>query len=142
MLFRIVATLRAESFHDFREYTDGASAIQSEQYKRFEAACGTPDRERLDSPAFASVPDVRDAVESGQDTLTAARHGAAGGGAEREALDRAMASLEDSHQRWKSAHRGLAVRMLGDAMGSGHTAGVPYLQRCLSNRLFSGLEAS
>ena len=41
-LFRIVATMRYEAFHTFREFTDGASAIQSEQYKRFEGLCGLP----------------------------------------------------------------------------------------------------
>ena len=37
-LFRMVATMRYDAFHTFREFTQGASAIQSEQYKRFEAA--------------------------------------------------------------------------------------------------------
>ncbi len=41
-LFRLVATMRYEAFHTFREFTDGASAIQSEQYKRFEGLCGLP----------------------------------------------------------------------------------------------------
>ena len=58
-LFRMVATMRYEAFHTFREFTDGASAIQSEQYKRFEGLCGLPPTERLDSPAFESVPGGR-----------------------------------------------------------------------------------
>ena len=47
LLFRVVATMRAAAFHAFREFTQGASAIQSEAYKRFEIACGRPLAERL-----------------------------------------------------------------------------------------------
>ncbi|GEL23993.1 hypothetical protein PSU4_29470 [Pseudonocardia sulfidoxydans NBRC 16205] len=146
MLFRLVATLRVDAFLDFREHTEGASAIQSEQYKRFEAACARPGSARLNSAAFANVPRVRAAVEAGEDTLSAARLEAvpdtALGATERRALDRVLGRLESAHQRWKAAHHGLAVRMLGDAPGSGYTAGVPYLHACLSNRLFGDLAAS
>ena len=75
-LFRIVATMRPEAFHTFREFTDGASAIQSEQYKRFEGLCGLPPTERMGSPAFESVPAVSAEVGEGQDTMTDA-YGAA-----------------------------------------------------------------
>ncbi|RTL66784.1 MAG: hypothetical protein EKK42_15435 [Pseudonocardiaceae bacterium] len=139
MLFRLVATLRAEAFHDFREHTEGASAIQSEQYKRFEAACARPSAARLGSPAFGNVPRIRSAVEAGVDTLTDARAAVSGAGTGTfgcGAFDAALGRLEAAHQRWKAAHHGLAVRMLGDAPGSGYTAGVPYLRACLSNRLF------
>jgi tryptophan 2,3-dioxygenase len=51
------------------------------------------------------------------------------------ALDDAVADLEQAHQRWKTAHLGLATRVLGDAAGSGYTAGVPYLAACRENRL-------
>jgi tryptophan 2,3-dioxygenase len=51
-------------------------------------------------------------------------------------LDAAVVELERRHQRWKTTHFRLAARMLGDAAGSGYTAGVPYLRQCLENRLF------
>ena len=35
----------------------------------------------------------------------------------------------------RGAGRGIA-RMLGEAHGSGYTEGVPYLRKCLDNRLF------
>jgi len=63
MLFRLVATMRPDHFHAFREFTQGASAIQSEQYKRFEHLCGLPPGTRLRSPAFESVPRVRAEVD-------------------------------------------------------------------------------
>lgn len=140
-LFRIVATMRAEQFSGFRQYTQGASAIQSEQYKRFESLCGVPTAPRMRSGAFTSVPAVRAEMErAGHDTVTEAYLDLRDeGGSDRTQWNRlgaALGRLEDVHQRWKSAHRGLAVRMLGDAHGTGYTDGVPYLTECLGNRLF------
>ncbi len=146
-LFRTVATMRAEHFSAFRHYTQGASAIQSEQYKRFESLCGVPPDPRLHSAAFTSVPAVRaEARAASHDTVTRAyldlRRGGGPDRAEWDRLDSALGRLEGRHQRWKSAHRGLAARMLGDAHGSGYTDGVPYLTGVLENRLFWQLPAS
>lgn len=144
-LFRVVATMRAEQFSAFRQYTQGASAIQSDQYKRFESLCGVPPVPRLQSSAFTSVPAVRAEVEDpGHDTVTRAyldlRNEGRFDRARWNRLDTAISRLESGHQRWKSAHRGLAARMLGDAHGSGYTDGVPYLTECLGNRLFWQLD--
>ncbi|MFF1408588.1 tryptophan 2,3-dioxygenase family protein [Streptomyces sp. NPDC058289] len=146
-LFRVVATMRAEQFSAFRQYTQGASAIQSEQYKRFESLCDVPAVPRLESSAFTSVPAVRAEVEDpGHDTVTRAyldlRKEGRFDRAQWNRLDMAISRLERGHQRWKSAHRGLAARMLGDAHGSGYTDGVPYLTECLENRLFRQLGTS
>ncbi len=138
LLFRMVATMRPEDCHAFRVYTDGASAIQSEAYKRFEIACRRPSAARLASDAFSNVPAVRAEVfgqdnlaQAVRDTADLAGHPASAG------LQDAMAELEADHQRWKTTHRGMAGKMLGEARGSGHTTGVPYLQKCLENRLFT-----
>ncbi|MEU9253711.1 tryptophan 2,3-dioxygenase family protein [Streptomyces sp. NPDC048270] len=147
VLFRIVATLRAEHFSGFRQYTEGASAIQSEEYKRFEILCGVPTAARLCSSAFTSVPAVKAEVEDEHhDSVTRAcldlrAEGRVGPG-EWHRLDAALGRLENGHQRWKAAHRSLAVRMLGDAHGTGYTDGVPYLTQCLDNRLFWQLGTS
>ncbi|WP_060178681.1 MULTISPECIES: tryptophan 2,3-dioxygenase family protein [unclassified Streptomyces] len=146
-LFRTVATMRAEHFSAFRHYTQGASAIQSEQYKRFESLCGVPRTPRLHSTAFTSVPAVRaEAQAPGHDTVARAyldlRRERGPGGAAWGRLDAALGRLESRHQRWKSAHRGLAARMLGNAHGSGYTDGVPYLTGALDNRLFWQLPLS
>ncbi|WP_232666507.1 tryptophan 2,3-dioxygenase family protein [Pseudonocardia sp. TRM90224] len=139
VLFRIVATMQAATFHAFREHTQGASAIQSEQYKRFELACGPPTPARLRSDAFTSVPRVL--ADPPSDDLTSAyldgtRSAPEASAVEIGALDERIAAIEAAHQRWKGAHHGIAARMLGDAHGSGYTAGVPYLRACLDNRLF------
>ncbi len=139
-LFRLVATLRPEAFHSFREFTDGASAIQSEAYKRFELACGAPTAARLASEGFAAVPAVA-AEAPGRDSLAAAVGDLAGDprvpAARYDALVDAISELESAHQRWKTTHHSLAMRMLGDARGSGYTAGVPYLRSRLDDRLFT-----
>ncbi|HWJ82171.1 MAG TPA: hypothetical protein VNS55_08035 [Nocardioides sp.] len=138
-LFRIVATMRPEAFHTFRELTDGASAIQSEQYKRFEGLCGTPPPGRLGSPAFDSVPRVAAEVVDGQDTMTDAYAEARAAGGPAAGLDVVaglLQGLEASHRRWKGTHVTLATRMLGDARGSGYTSGVGYLSEWVDHRLF------
>jgi len=138
MLFRTVATMRPADFHAFREYTGGASAIQSESYKRFELTCGMPTLARLSSEAFDNVPGVR-AEAPRIDSFTAAWQQVHPQGRDAIELGHAVEALELSHQRWKTTHHSLASAMLGDAHGSGYTEGVPYLRRCLGNRLFGGL---
>ncbi|MFG2230654.1 tryptophan 2,3-dioxygenase family protein [Streptomyces sp. NPDC048723] len=140
-LFRMVATMRPGHFSAFRRFTQGASAIQSEQYKRFEILCGLPTAPRLESEAFANVPSVRAEAEGdAHDTVVRAyldlRRSVRCGEAEWNHFRSALGGLEERHQRWKSTHRSLAARMLGGAHGSGYTAGVPYLAECLDNRLF------
>ncbi|WP_080128080.1 MULTISPECIES: hypothetical protein [unclassified Actinoplanes] len=143
LLFTLLATMDPDAFRHFRDFTEGASAIQSEHYKRFELTCGTPRDERLMSPAFGNVPDVLDQARRGPDTITRAyldaRRDRRFGTGEQLAVDAGLTRLERAHQRWKSTHHSLATRMLGDATGSGYTAGVPYLKDCLDNRLFWGL---
>ncbi|MFG2975574.1 tryptophan 2,3-dioxygenase family protein [Streptomyces sp. NPDC048331] len=140
-LFRMVATMRPGHFSAFRQFTGGASAIQSDQYKRFEILCGLPTAARLESEAFTHVPAVRAEAEGeGHDTVVRAyldlRRSARFDEVEWNRFRGALGTLEERHQRWKSTHRSLAARMLGGAHGSGGTAGVPYLAECLDNRLF------
>ncbi|MGD9894663.1 MAG: tryptophan 2,3-dioxygenase, partial [Dehalococcoidia bacterium] len=68
-LFSLVATMQTEAFQTFRVYTEGASAIQSRNYKIGESLCRRPDAARLDSIAYRSVPEVRAQVLDGQATL-------------------------------------------------------------------------
>ena len=139
-LFSILATMSADSFRHFRQFTEGASAIQSEHYKRFELLCGVPSDQRLESAAFANVPPVQSEARGDPQTLTRAYLDARGqgwfGDAERESIDGALDELEEAHQRWKTTHFRIAGKMLADAPGSGYTAGVPYLRELLDNRLF------
>jgi tryptophan 2,3-dioxygenase len=139
-LLSILATMNADSFRRFRQFTEGASAIQSEHYKRFELLCGVPTAQRLASAAFSNVPPVQDEARSDPQTLTSAYLDARNQGwfssADWESIDAALDELEETHQRWKTTHFRIAGRMLGDAGGSGYTAGVPYLGELLGNRLF------
>ncbi|MER6441364.1 tryptophan 2,3-dioxygenase [Streptomyces sp. NPDC001185] len=139
-LFSLLATMRPEVFRTFRDFTEGASAIQSQGYKTFESLCSTPTTARLDSPAFTSVPVVRADVLRGRRTVESSwRELAAMHPSVPEAdaaLGAAVTRLETVHQRWKQTHYRLAVRMLGERSGTGYTQGVPYLASVLGNRLF------
>ncbi|WP_433257641.1 tryptophan 2,3-dioxygenase family protein [Streptosporangium sp. CA-135522] len=139
-LFSLLATMRAESFRAFRIYTVGASAIQSDNYKIFEALCSPPPRSRIDSPAYESVPVIRDRVLGEWLDLTSAVEESLARGVldpeGRDLVGDAAGELEDVHQRWKQTHWKLAVRMIGEESGTGYTVGTPYLKSAIDNRLF------
>ncbi|MGN9795965.1 tryptophan 2,3-dioxygenase [Streptomyces sp. NPDC054847] len=143
-LFSLLATMQPASFQSFRRFTDGASAIQSEGYKRFESYCSTPARARLDSAAFTSVPGVRGEVLAGRETVQGTWEDVISSGwlaePDAAAVRAAARHLEAVHQRWKQTHFRLAVRMIGTRTGTGSTEGVPYLESVIANRLFPAME--
>lgn len=130
-LFTMLATMQVESFRIFREFTDGASAIQSSNYKIVESLCREPDRDRVDSAAYRSVPKVRERVLAGQPTLDDEFQRARASGelteGECEQLGTAMEGFAGTLLRWRKTHYGVAIRMLGDSPGTGYTEGTPYL---------------
>jgi tryptophan 2,3-dioxygenase len=139
-LFTVLATMRVEAFRAFRVYTVGASAIQSGNYKIFEALCSAPPGTRIESPAYESVPYVRDHV-LGQwtDLLSTVEHAVSLGLIDSAGLSQVRAAaweLEKVHQMWKRTHWKMADRMIGEERGTGYTVGVPYLKEVLDNRLF------
>ncbi|MFI0797027.1 tryptophan 2,3-dioxygenase family protein [Micromonospora rubida] len=139
-LWSVMATLQPAAFHGFRPYTDGASAIQSRNYKLVESLCRTPAAGRRDSPAYLSVPDVRTLITHGQtsvddalDALTPPHTT----GADSPALASAMAEFTAVLRQWRQTHYGLAVRMLGaDQPGTGYTHGTPYLAHARAEPVF------
>ena len=145
-LFSLVATMQPQAFLTFREYTEGASAIQSRSYKTVESLCRAPDRERLDSPAYRSVPEVRERVLAGQATLSETLARARASGQLTEAMHddvrSALARFEAAVLKWRQTHYRLAVRMLGQRRGTGYTEGVPYLQQARAVPLFRPASAA
>jgi tryptophan 2,3-dioxygenase len=139
-LFAFLSTMKVESFHEFRKYTEGASAIQSTNYKDLESLCRRPPADRLDSIAYHSVPQVRAKVKSGRRSLDdtfrdVARRGEHSS-SQLEAFGSAMSRFSDVLVTWRRAHYGLAVRMLGQATGTGYTEGTPYLKAGLDVPVF------
>jgi tryptophan 2,3-dioxygenase len=128
-IWSLVGTMRIEAFLTFREYTDGASAIQSRNYKDVEATCRRPDPSRLDSPAYHSVPEIRQRVLAGQRSLDDALDAAVLTPYEREAVRAAMDRFEAAIFKWRKTHHSVAVRMLGERRGTGNTDGVRYLEQ-------------
>lgn len=132
LLFSLLATMQVGSFQEFRQYTEGASAIQSRHYKLVESLCRIPDAERLDSPAFHSVPELRALVLAGianlDDTVWSACRTGALSPDERADVLGALRGFAAKLQQWRQTHYRLAVRMLGDRPGTGYTEGTPYLK--------------
>ncbi|MFV0360263.1 hypothetical protein [Tropicimonas sp.] len=142
-LFPLLGDMDVEAFRNFRRFTEGASAIQSASYKTIEALCRRPDADRLGSVAFAAVPEVRRAAESGQTTLDGAfalacREGRLAG-EDRAAFVSGMRIFAGQLQRWRQAHHALARRFLGEGAGTGYTSGVPYLTQGLHLPVFREL---
>lgn len=131
-LFSMLATMQVESFRTFRQFTEGASAIQSRNYKTVESLCRKLDPERFESPAYHQVPEVRQRVLAGQPTLDDAFQEVCQSGdisdEDRDRLANSMRGFASALLRWRNTHYRLAVRMLGDATGTGYTEGTPYLK--------------
>jgi len=144
-LLSLLATMQVDAFRTFRIYTEGASAIQSRNYKIVESLCRTPDRSRLDSIAYHSVPEVQEWVLAGQATLDGAFESACAAGrltsAERDDLDQAMRQFAATLLQWRQIHYRLAVRMLGQRTGTGYTEGTPYLEAVRTIPVFRSIDA-
>jgi tryptophan 2,3-dioxygenase len=142
-LFSLVATMQLEAFQTFREFTEGASAIQSRNCKLVESLCRKPDASRLDSPAYLSVPEVRQRVLAGQLTLdhalTAARHAGLLSAQDIDDLEQAMLQFAGTLLKWRRTHHRIAVRMLGENTGTGYTAGAAYLKSVQEIPVFSSV---
>jgi tryptophan 2,3-dioxygenase len=146
-LFRILSTMTSATFNGFREYMKGASALQSEYYKKIELYASHPDPQRFRSPSFDSVPRVtREYQQSGfvnlQDIVTPLllngshkQHGAI------QAILAGMQALDATFVTWKVTHYRLVKALIGDAPGtSGQTSGTPYLKLMLEMPLFPYLK--
>jgi len=141
-LFSLLATMQVGAFRSFRQFTEGASAIQSRAYKLMEALCRVPDTSRLDSPAYHNVPDVRALVVDGLPNLQQAVEQSRASGvltpaADKEVAD-AMSGFAGMLSKWRTTHYRLAVRMLGEAPGTGYTEGTPYLKSVQHIPVFTG----
>lgn len=136
-LFSLIGTMQPEAFLNFRQFTDGASAIQSRNYKLMESACRTPDRERVDSPAYLSVPEVRAVVLAGRPTIDAALQAGALSSEHEAAVRAAMDRFSSALLKWRRTHHGVAGRMLGDRRGTGDTAGQAYLAQGMTIPVFA-----
>ncbi|MEU1887835.1 hypothetical protein ABZ491_20440 [Micromonospora rifamycinica] len=142
-LFSLLATMQPAAFRTFREYTEGASAIQSRSYKLMESLCRTPEPARLDSTAYRSVPEVRDLVRAGHPSIDQAYRAAVRDGRLRDAdhtlVRQQMAAFAEAVLTWRRTHHRLAVRMLGSRSGTGYTEGTPYLAAVRSVPVFTAV---
>ncbi|MDM4723309.1 tryptophan 2,3-dioxygenase family protein [Micromonospora sp. WMMA1363] len=127
-LFALAATMQVEAFHEFRRFTEGASAIQSHNYKLVESLCRRPELARLQSIAYDAAPRVRARVLAGEPTIDSQVRALRPETAD-EVMAPAMARFADALTSWRRTHYSLAVRMLAGEQGTGYTAGTPYLDQ-------------
>jgi tryptophan 2,3-dioxygenase len=132
-LWSLCGTMQTEAFLKFREYTDGASAIQSRNYKLIESLCRRPDADRLAGAAFEQVPEVRERIEAGlpnlDDALATAQAAGQLSPCHHARVRAAMEGFEAAVLKWRQTHYRMAVRMLGDLRGTGGSEGQAYLDR-------------
>ncbi|WP_386823427.1 hypothetical protein [Lysobacter brunescens] len=142
MLFSLLSTMQRESFQTFRAFTEGASAIQSRNYKLVESLCRVPEESRLHSIAYSSVPEVQQKVIAGVSTLDDAYKTLDKriGNAQRTELTQAMADFAKSIKQWRSTHYGIAIKMLGENTGTGYTEGTPYLDAVRTIPVFPSID--
>lgn len=136
-LFSLIGTMQPEAFLTFRQFTDGASAIQSRSYKRMESACRMPDRERIDSAAYLSVPEVRAIVLAGQPTIERALQAGTLSDGQATAVRAETERFASALLKWRRTHHSVAGRMLGDRRGTGDTAGQAYLAQGMAIPVFA-----
>ncbi len=136
--FRVLNTMPSENFHEFRDLTDGASAIQSRQYKWVEVLAAHPTPKRIESEGFEPVPAVKAAYRQGlrnvEDAFEDCRQHLPP-----ETLEQcrtALLALDKQFVAWKRSHVNVVIRALGNVKGTGGTAGLVYLQRYSTTRLF------
>ncbi len=155
-LFALLSTMQKKSFETFRTYTEGASAIQSVNYKRMESICRVPDEARLESIAYASVPRVQRSVARasrcrslrpdsdinlGDARLEAREDGRLSPERDRE-IEHGMRHFAATLRSWRFAHHGIAVKMLGHGAGTGYTEGTRYLKGVREIPVFDALGES
>jgi tryptophan 2,3-dioxygenase len=121
----------------FREYTHGASAIQSRNYKTIESLCRLPNAERISGPGYDAVPEIRNQIASGHMTVEDALHAARLPADAVADVKAAMAEFASAISDWRRMHHNLAVRMLGFRRGTGYTEGVPYLAAARNESVFT-----
>ncbi|RYH71076.1 MAG: hypothetical protein EON54_00610 [Alcaligenaceae bacterium] len=130
--FLTLSTMQKDSFNTFREYTTGASAIQSVNYKIMESLCRRPDKDRLESLAYGSVPALQQVLRQGStsldEKLAELRRKEVKDTAIVRSIEAVMLQLAETMTRWRHSHYGIAKKYLGKGMGTGNTEGTPYLK--------------
>jgi len=141
-IFRVLNTMSKEHFDSFRYDHDGASAIQSRQFKMIEVYAAKPSQERMRSAAFGAVPPVAakamQGVKNAEDVLRPYLGREEGRVAE---VVESLREMDKAYVVWKSVHFKVAFKMIGELRGTGNTPGTPFLRQWLTAPLFPFLNA-
>jgi tryptophan 2,3-dioxygenase len=140
--FRVLGTMKPETFAGIRNETPGASGLQSTGFKGIELACARQLPDRLASPGYQE-PTVAALINSTRERATIEEHAlrlvAARGRDGCVGLLAATRSLDQRWGQWKKAHWSTAFRLIGPVPGTGGTEGPSYLRAHMKGSLFPRL---
>lgn len=136
-VFRLLATIRPDSFAIIRRKTTGASGLQSVAFKRIELLAAAPSSARASSEAFAAE-EVAGHVSTERPSIEAVL------GRDRSArtdplILTGLAAMDRAWLRWKRAHWAVAAHVIGSSPGTGGTSGVSYLRAWMTDPLIPRL---
>ncbi|WP_236075834.1 hypothetical protein [Streptomyces coffeae] len=134
-LYRVLTTMPPEAFAVIREYTHGASAIQSQSYRLVER-CAAPRKEGAygseKGPQFTLVTTLQEEY---------LEHAGDWDAADAARLEAVMRRLDTTWQAMKRTHWGVTLKIIGKASGTGGTTGAEYLKAAADVPLFPLLTA-
>lgn len=134
-LYRVLTTMPPEAFAVIRDYTHGASAIQSQSYRLVERAAAPRKEGAYGSekgPQFALVTTLQEEY---------LEHAGDGDPADAARLEEVMRRLDATWQAMKRTHWGVTLKIIGRASGTGGTTGAEYLKAAADVPLFPLLTA-
>lgn len=120
----VLEHLPREHFHAFREQLGTASGHQSEQFATIFAMLGRSEKSRPLAPIFAAL----GGGEKPSGPISEPGDGGESGGGVPTLVMERLAALQQAVNSWRAAHITLVQRMIGDAPGTGGTAGAAWLQ--------------
>lgn len=140
--FRVLQSMPPEHFIDFREVTGQASAVQSFNYQRLDAALFGVSAEKIS--IFQQVPHLNSLIQFASREFASLRSILQALPQNNGSWERLLhsARLLDTHLlSWRGLHLSFALRYLPpEVLGTGGTSGPSYLQKFLRQSLFMDTE--
>jgi tryptophan 2,3-dioxygenase len=139
--FRVLQSMPPEHFVDFREVTGQASAVQSFNYQRLDAAVFGVSPEKI--TIFQRVPHLSSLIQFASKEFASLRsllQSLPNNGMWERVIQSAR-HLDSHLLSWRGLHLSFALRYLPpEALGTGGTAGPSYLQKFFRQSLFMDTE--
>jgi tryptophan 2,3-dioxygenase len=140
--FRVLQSMPPEHFIDFREVTGQASAVQSFNYQRLDAALFGVSPEKIS--VFQRVPHLSSLIQFASRDFASLRsilQSLLNASEKWEKIISAARKLDSHLLSWRGLHLSFALRYLPpETLGTGGTSGPSYLQKFFRQSLFMDTE--